>query len=50
MMENNVKSWVAPSIEELSVAETQYGGTSTTKFDYVYQNAEGNWEGTFVAS
>lgn len=44
------KIWANPEVTEMDLTETQYGGKKVAKFDYVYQNAEGNWEGTFVAS
>lgn len=45
-----MKKWNEAEVIELKVTETQYGGNVTNNFDYVYQNAEGNWEGTFVPS
>lgn len=45
-----MKKWTDAVIVELDLTETQYGGQTVTEFDYVYQNADGNWEGTFVAS
>lgn len=42
-----MKNWEKPEVKELNLAETSYGSAVTTKFDYIYQNSEGNWEGTF---
>lgn len=41
--------WDNPEVSEMNLTETQYGGQNVAEFDYVYQNADGNWEGTFVA-
>ena len=45
-----MKTWENAEIIEMNVTDTQYGGTTVTKFDNIYQNAEGNWEGTFNPS
>ena len=46
--ELSIKNWETPSVEEVDLSETEYGGTTVTNFDNVYQNADGKWEGTFV--
>lgn len=45
-----MKSWVAPAMEEVKLADTQYGSSTETVFDNVYQNADGAWEATFALS
>lgn len=45
-----MKTWENAEIVEMNVADTQYGGTTVTDFDNIYQNADGNWEGTFNPS
>ena len=42
-----MKNWMTPAVEELNVANTQYGSPIVTTFDNVYTNAEGYLEGTF---
>ena len=42
------KEWRTPSMEEVNLADTEYGGTTVTQFDNIYQDAAGNWGGTFV--
>lgn len=45
-----MKKWSAPVIEEMNIADTQYGGKSSIDFDDIYVNSEGKWEGTFKES
>lgn len=42
-----MKTWMNAELTEVTISNTQYGGTAVTEFDNVYQNAEGNWEATF---
>lgn len=42
-----MKIWTNAELEEITFSETQYGGTTVTDFDNLYQNGDGNWEGTF---
>ena len=44
-----MKTWICPEVEEVSFAQTQYGGQETTVLDNVYVNADGFYEGTFVS-
>lgn len=45
-----MKIWTNAELMEITISETQYGGSSETTFDNIYQNADGNWEGTFNPS
>lgn len=42
-----MKKWEMPAVEELTLSETMYGGSTVTEFDNLYMNDEGNWEATF---
>ena len=45
-----MKIWADAELEVITISKTQYGGSSSTTLDNVYQNSEGNWEGTFNPS
>ena len=42
-----MKNWMTPAVEELNVANTQYGSPVVTEFDNVYVGADGYPTGTF---
>lgn len=44
-----MKNWMTPEVEELNVAETQYGSPVVTTLDNVYVSADGYPTGTFAS-